>query len=273
MIYPERHALADSTVFDNCGAVHLVNDFNLLVPGSYVKSTESECVDAGTTSFPISGRGKRVLQNIINGERGPRTENLELENVVVVEGFHVNIVSEARLRDSGVWYCGLDCTLRFGPLQNGVVLGTLIRKHNLVFLEYKPLSLYTQFVVIEPFSFAWPQSPAGTMLLPVINKRRGRKRVYRPSSDHALPREDPEFLWHLRSGHLGKEALEKLVSAARGVRINGVARIDCEYCAKAHATKVVSRIRSNHSSPRPFWRVSWDLLTSEDPWIRRNGRL
>ena len=45
----------------------------------------------------IIGRGKRVIKNVFNGARGPLTVDLELQEVAVVEGFHVNIVSEALL--------------------------------------------------------------------------------------------------------------------------------------------------------------------------------
>lgn len=61
----------------------------------------------------------------------------------VVEGFHVNIVLEARLNERKVWYMGLDCTLRMGTINSSIVLATLKRKHNLTFVEYKPVSPYT----------------------------------------------------------------------------------------------------------------------------------
>jgi hypothetical protein len=49
-----------------------------------------------------------------------------LEDVAVVEGFHVNIVSEKKLRKRGVWYSGFDCTLRYGDLENSVILRKLL---------------------------------------------------------------------------------------------------------------------------------------------------
>ncbi|KAF2970752.1 hypothetical protein GQX73_g2825 [Xylaria multiplex] len=145
------HPLSESTVIDNCGALHLVNTKELLVPGSFVLSEDGESVDAGTTSFPILGRGKRIISNVLASAKGKDTANLTLENVALVEGFHVNIVSEARLRDSGIWYCGLDCSLRYGTLQNSVLMKQLTRKLNLVFLEYKPISIYSSSsLVVRP---------------------------------------------------------------------------------------------------------------------------
>jgi hypothetical protein len=43
-----------------------------------------------------------VLKGLLNGARGEGTEDLTLTDVAVVEGFYVNIVSEARLLQSGV---------------------------------------------------------------------------------------------------------------------------------------------------------------------------
>lgn len=242
------HQLSESTLIDNCGASHLVNTPDLLVPGSFEKAEHGEVVEAGTTSFPIAGRGTRVLKNVLNGARGPNTEDLVLSNVVVVEGFHVNIISEARLKQAGVWYLGLDCSLRYGTLEKSVVLKHLERRHNLVFLEYKPLSTYTSVHSVIPMSDAG--IIASTLLAP----------AWRRSAQPLPTREDSEQLWHLRSGHLGPDALRALVWAARGVRINGTQRIKCEHCATAHATQVISRRASEDRARRPFWRISWDLF-------------
>ena len=89
-----RHPLSKSIVFDNCGALHLVNTMERLVAGSFVPSDGNEHVGAGTTSFPISGKGKWHIRNTLTGLRSERTEDLILENVAVVGGFHVNIISE-----------------------------------------------------------------------------------------------------------------------------------------------------------------------------------
>ncbi|KAI0534434.1 hypothetical protein GGR58DRAFT_505327 [Xylaria digitata] len=110
------HPLSQSTVLNNCGALHLVNNRALLEPGSLILAEDEECVDVGTTSFPIVGRGKRIIKGAFSGVKGPNTVDLLLENVALVEGFHVNIVSEARLRNKEIWYCGFDCSLRYGSM-------------------------------------------------------------------------------------------------------------------------------------------------------------
>ncbi|KAG5931243.1 hypothetical protein E4U59_000472, partial [Claviceps monticola] len=105
------HMLAQSTLFDNCGAMHVANNEALLEPGSF-KLTFGDYLEAGTTTFPIVGRGTRIIKNILNGTRGPCTEDLVLNDVAIVRGFHVNIVSESKLIEKNIWYCGADSTLR-----------------------------------------------------------------------------------------------------------------------------------------------------------------
>jgi len=113
----DAHPLSESTILDNGAAVHLVNNLDLIEPGSFVKTSGIDCVEAGTQSFLIFGKGTRRIRSILNGERGERTEDLILRDVAVVERFHVNIVLEARLDQVGLWYLGLDTTLRMGTLE------------------------------------------------------------------------------------------------------------------------------------------------------------
>ncbi|KAL2114802.1 hypothetical protein VTJ04DRAFT_2111 [Mycothermus thermophilus] len=54
--------------------------------------------------------------------------------------------------------------------------------------------------------------------------------------------------------------MQKLVSAARGVRFRGIPRRHCESCSRTYATQVISRRTSERRSDRPFERISWDLF-------------
>jgi hypothetical protein len=60
----------------------------------------------------------------------------------VIKGFYVNIVLKARLLKAGVWYYRLDCLLCFRTKRNSVTLIKLMCKYNLVFIEFKPFSIY-----------------------------------------------------------------------------------------------------------------------------------
>lgn len=227
-----QHPLSQSTILDNGACVHLVNNRDLLVPGTFRRSEANERVDAGTQSLPIEGYGTRVFKNLLTGPNGPNTLDLTLTEVRVVEGFHLNIVSEHRLHEHGkIWYMGFDRTLRYGTATRNTVVFKLINKGNLNFLEYK-ISSYSK--------------------VPLLVKAVQRSFVPRM-------RTDSEMLWHRRSGHLGPRALRALVQAARNVQIDGTKRIDCEDCSVTHATQVISR-KPKERSPRPFYRISWDLF-------------
>ncbi|CAL3965441.1 unnamed protein product [Diplocarpon coronariae] len=77
-------------------------------------------------------------------------------------------------------------------------------------------------------------------------------------------RDDDAYTWHLRASHLGAEALQALVKCARGVKIRGIQRLECPVCAVASARQVISRATFKNRSPRPFFRISWDLFDFPD---------
>ena len=134
----------------------------------------------------------------------------------------------------------------------------LERKYNLVFMELKPLFSY----FYAPIS----DQPISNLIFPTLKRK--VRRPYRPSRDYLRPRSDSAQRWHDRSRHLGPRALERLVYHARNVKIQGIPLIKCEWCATAHAKQVVSRRPSEHRSPRPFWRVAWDLFEFEKGYNR-----
>ncbi|OWP04185.1 hypothetical protein B2J93_4947 [Marssonina coronariae] len=119
------YALSNTTLLDNCAATHLVNREELLVPGSLKIAHPQDCVEAGSSSLPIRGRGIRLMKGVL-ADGG----DLELRNVALVDGFNVNIISEPLLKKAGVWYMGLDATLRRGTADNNVVVKQLERRSN-----------------------------------------------------------------------------------------------------------------------------------------------
>jgi hypothetical protein len=181
-----RHPLSESTLLDNCGAPHVVNDVRMLDEGTFVKERPGRTVEAGSSSLPIIGRGTRTIKSILNGKNGKA--DLILRDVAVVEGFHVNIVSEALLRKKGAWYHGFDGTLRIGDEHENSVLLQTTRVHNVVFIEYKPLSTYSN----APFEV--PTSAGGVLLYPTLERQ--VRESFRRSRKYLLPRSDTEERWH-----------------------------------------------------------------------------
>jgi hypothetical protein len=84
----------------------------MLVPGLFRKLGVADFVDISTQSILIISRGLRVIKNYLAGEKGPNTQDLVLLNVVVIEGFYINIMSEALLLKTGLWFSRKDYTLR-----------------------------------------------------------------------------------------------------------------------------------------------------------------
>jgi len=89
--------LSISTLLNNYRAINLVNNRLLLKLGSFVKAKLDKYIEARTSSLLIIGHRKQVLKNVLDKARGLNTKDLVLSNIVVVEGFYVNIVLEACL--------------------------------------------------------------------------------------------------------------------------------------------------------------------------------
>jgi hypothetical protein len=92
-----RYPLSASTLLDNYSAIYLVNSKDLLKLRSFVKALFNKCIEARSSSLPILGRGIRVIKKAINGAAGLNIKDLHLSDIIVIKGFYINIVSEARL--------------------------------------------------------------------------------------------------------------------------------------------------------------------------------
>jgi hypothetical protein len=83
----------------------------LLELGSFVKASFNKCIEAGSLSLLILGRGIKVIKKAINKAIGLNIKDLHLSDIIVIEGFYINIVSEACLNKIGVSYYKLDYLL------------------------------------------------------------------------------------------------------------------------------------------------------------------
>ncbi len=102
----------DSTLLNNYRAVYLVNSKEILVPGLFRKSGVTDFVDIGTQSILIISRGLQVIKNYLVREKGPNTQDLVLLNIVVIEGFYINIILKALLLKTRLWFSRKDYILR-----------------------------------------------------------------------------------------------------------------------------------------------------------------
>jgi hypothetical protein len=97
-----RYKLANSTLFNNCNVLNLVNKILKLELGTFVKAIKTEIVKSGLGALPILRYGTYILRGILNKASSDSKRDLILKNIVVVKGFYTNIISKAKLLLVGV---------------------------------------------------------------------------------------------------------------------------------------------------------------------------
>jgi hypothetical protein len=90
-----KHPLLASTLLDNYKAIYLVNNKDLLKPGLFVKAFYNKCIKAKSSSLLILRYSIKVIKKALNSTSSPSLANLVLNNVIVIEGFYINIILEA----------------------------------------------------------------------------------------------------------------------------------------------------------------------------------
>ena len=80
----------------------MVNSKDLLELRSFIKALFNKCIEAGSLSLPILRYNIKVIKKAINKAAGPNIKDLHLSDVIIVKGFHVNIISEPCLNKIGV---------------------------------------------------------------------------------------------------------------------------------------------------------------------------
>jgi hypothetical protein len=80
---------------DNYRVIYLVNNKDLLEPGIFIKVTINKSIKAGLFTLLIIRRGIRVIKRALSSESGPIIIDLILEDIIIIEGFYINIISEA----------------------------------------------------------------------------------------------------------------------------------------------------------------------------------
>jgi hypothetical protein len=92
-----RYLLLASTLLDNYSAIYLVNSKDLLKLESFIKALFNKCIKAGSSSLLILRYSIKVIKKAINKAISPNIKDLHLFNIIIIKGFYINIVSEARL--------------------------------------------------------------------------------------------------------------------------------------------------------------------------------
>jgi hypothetical protein len=82
--------------------MHLINSKKLLELKSFIKVAYNKCIEASSFSFLILGYSKRLIKKVLNSITSPNLKDLTLSNIIIIKGFYINIISEARLNKARV---------------------------------------------------------------------------------------------------------------------------------------------------------------------------
>jgi hypothetical protein len=74
----------------------------LLELGSFIKALFNKCIEVRSSSLPILGHSIKVIRKAINKAAGLNIKDLRLFNIIIIKGFYINIISEARLNKTRV---------------------------------------------------------------------------------------------------------------------------------------------------------------------------
>jgi hypothetical protein len=96
-----KHLLLESTLFDNCNTIHLVNNKKRFDKGSFIKLLVKLIIKARTFILLIIRHGTCTFKGLFN-KRNNKRVNLILYNIVIIKGFYINIVLKALLFKKGV---------------------------------------------------------------------------------------------------------------------------------------------------------------------------
>jgi hypothetical protein len=115
----------------------LVNNISLLNNSKIIYSNNDNIIEYSILSLLIVGYSIYIIKNILTSINRPNTKDLILTNIVLIPGFYINIVSEAQLEKAKLWFYRLDYILRYSIFEKSIIIISLIRKFNLVFLQFK----------------------------------------------------------------------------------------------------------------------------------------
>ena len=74
----------------------------MLILKSFTKVAYNKCVEAGSFSLPILGYNKKIIKKVLNSIISLNLKDLTLSDIIVIKGFYINIISEARLNKARV---------------------------------------------------------------------------------------------------------------------------------------------------------------------------
>ena len=82
--------------------LNLVNKIIKLKPGTFIKVIKTETVESSSGNLPILSHRTYILRGILNRANRNSKRDLILNNIAIIKGFYINIISKTKLLSTGV---------------------------------------------------------------------------------------------------------------------------------------------------------------------------
>ena len=268
---------ADRWILDSCSETHVIND-PTKAQFTPTAMPNGMLIVSANTYFSVVCIGTAVLS--IGGI------TLTLNDVAYCPGFHINIVSEPRLRTKGAWVHGKTDTL-YWTRTDGTdqrVCQLVRPTGTLPYLDVTtPAATTTKQVVEWPTANGLPVSVEAaiqsvnytattTTSATAHETTTPHPQSFAAQSSRLLlrPREGTGGYWHAAIGHPRKEVIQHLQANVEGIVVadNKVPQThECGSCSLAKGTHIISR-RPRHTAKinTPFGIMAMDIIQFEEAY-------
>ena len=79
-------------MLNNYSAIYLVNNKDLFIPSTFVLSKDNNIVQVSSFSLFVLRYREKVLKKVLNSLNSKNIVDLKLKNIVIIEGFYINII-------------------------------------------------------------------------------------------------------------------------------------------------------------------------------------
>lgn len=214
--------IRDKVIYDSGSTVHLFNSIDWFEQDDFVAGDDHNgMILAGDQRYIPKGKGTVKLHVVSPVQK--KMNLLVLKDAIFIPGFHINIVSMMRCRESGIVWNQINDTL-ITKMGKGIPLARLRVQDD-------------QWIIASRM----PQ---------MINAVSRRPRP---------PNRSEADLWHRRFGHMRPEAFEQLTARSLGMKIVGPKSYECEVCATGKAHQQISRVPADNLPEGPGLVLTVDI--------------
>jgi hypothetical protein len=240
------YVLKNLWILDSGIIIHISHELHRFI--NFVKAPKGDRIITGGGEIPIFGYGDVWITMTYKTTQ----RRVLLKRVAYCQGFTTNLVAWDLMKKNGwKWDTDEDVLWRPSPSSEERV--------NFAFLTVRAGQRMIKGNKTEP-SFRGNGTPYAFSTKRARPLRRLARKPRQVSSATG-------YLWHLRMGHAGPEAIRHLETHCRGARVTsrGPFTKKCIRCAKAKVKNLISRRRPDHIYTTPFQKVhiNWSNIIKE----------